>query len=89
MALPHRIVTDIIEGLDMLDKVIPGVASGSTLVYAPEIKFSALRIITNTALESKIKGLYLAGDGAGLSRDIINAGITGIIAADSIIASGD
>ncbi|OGW12538.1 MAG: FAD-dependent oxidoreductase [Nitrospinae bacterium RIFCSPLOWO2_12_FULL_45_22] len=85
MALPHRIVTDIIEGLDMLDKVIPGVASGSTLLYAPEIKFSALRIITDKTLGSKIKGLYLAGDGAGLSRDIINAAITGIIAADGII----
>jgi uncharacterized protein len=89
MALPHRIVTDIIEGLDMLDKVIPGVASGSTLLYAPEIKFSALRIITNKTLESNIEGLYLAGDGAGLSRDIINAAITGIIAAESIIASTD
>jgi len=85
MALPHRIVTDIIEGLDILDRVIPGVASGSTLLYAPEIKFSALRIITNKRLESKVRRLYFAGDGAGLSRDIVNAAITGIIAAEAIL----
>lgn len=85
MALPHRVVTDIIEGLEMLDRVIPGVASASTLIYAPEIKFSSLRVITDKRLETRVQGLYVAGDGAGLSRDIINAAATGLIVADSIL----
>ncbi len=47
MALPHRIVTNILEGLEKLDKVIPGVALDSTLLYAPEIKFYSMRFIVN------------------------------------------
>jgi len=49
MALPHRVVTDLLEGLDMLDRVVPGVASDSTLLYAPEIKFAAVRPETRAA----------------------------------------
>lgn len=85
MVLPHRILTDILEGLDTLDKIIPGVASSSTLLYAPEVKFSANRIETNNELETPIKGIYVAGDGAGLSRGIIIAAATGVIAARSIL----
>ena len=85
MALPHRIVTDIIEGLEKLDKVIPGVASPSTLLYAPEVKFSANRIYTNKDLETPVEGLFVAGDGAGLSRGIVTAAATGIIAARGIL----
>ena len=87
MALPHRIVTDIEERLEMLDRVIPGVASGAMILYAPEIKFASLRIVTEPSLETRIRNLYVAGDGAGLSRDIINAAATGLIAADHILAS--
>lgn len=85
MALPHRIVTDIIEGLEKLDNVIPGVASSSTLLYAPEVKFSANRIYTNKDLETPLEGLFVAGDGAGLSRGIVTAAATGIIAARGIL----
>jgi uncharacterized FAD-dependent dehydrogenase len=85
MALPHRIVTDILEGLDKLDKIIPGVASPSTLLYAPEIKFSACRIGTNNVLETEIENVFVAGDGAGISRGIVAAAISGIVAAKGII----
>lgn len=85
MALPHRIVTDIKEGLEKLDKVIPGVASGSTLIYAPEIKFYATQIQVDRNMETNIENLFVAGDGAGLSRDIINASATGILAGRGII----
>lgn len=84
MAMPARIVTDIIEGLDMLDKVVPGVASDSTLLYAPEIKFSAQRVISWAGFETQVKGLYAIGDGAGVSRDIVNSAATGIIAGEHI-----
>lgn len=85
MALPHRIVNDIIEGLRKLDYVIPGVASNSTLLYAPEVKFSANRIYTTESLETPIKGIFMAGDGAGLSRGIVTAAATGVMAARSIL----
>ncbi|MCS7373438.1 MAG: NAD(P)/FAD-dependent oxidoreductase [archaeon GB-1867-097] len=85
MVLPHRILTDIIEGLDILDKIIPGVASSSTLLYAPEVKFSANKIETNKNLETPIPKLYVAGDGAGFSRGLVTAAATGIIVARSIL----
>ena len=84
LAYPGRIMMNIIEGLEQLDKVIPGVASDSTLLYAPEIKYSAKRIETNAALETVIPGLYVAGDGAGLSRGIVAAGVSGLLAARDI-----
>ncbi|MBU2617377.1 MAG: NAD(P)/FAD-dependent oxidoreductase [Euryarchaeota archaeon] len=87
MALPYRIVMDIIEGLNMLDHVIPGVASDSTLLYAPEIKFSAMRIITKDGFETPIKGLYTVGDGAGVSRGMVCAAATGLIAAEHLGAT--
>ena len=85
MALPHRIVTNILEGLDQLNTVIPGVASDSTLLYAPEIKFSSMRFIVDNKLESSMDNLFVAGDGAGLSRGIVASAATGIIAARGIM----
>jgi uncharacterized protein len=86
MALPHRIVTDIIEGLERLNDVIPGVHSDSTFLYAPEIKFYSMCIEYDRSMQSSIPGLYIAGDGVGLSRDIINSAATGILAAEGILA---
>ncbi|MFX0071811.1 MAG: NAD(P)/FAD-dependent oxidoreductase [Candidatus Hermodarchaeota archaeon] len=86
MAYPYRFVKDILEGLEILDKVIPGVNNNSTLIYAPEFKRSAKRIDINSQLESnQIKNIFFAGDGAGLSRGIVGAAVTGIIAARGII----
>ncbi|MCK5547527.1 MAG: NAD(P)/FAD-dependent oxidoreductase, partial [Thermoplasmata archaeon] len=68
MALPHRIVMDIIEGLEVLDEIIPGVANDSTLLYAPEIKFYAMEVTVDDKMETNIKNLFAAGDGVGLSR---------------------
>ncbi|MHA1150369.1 MAG: NAD(P)/FAD-dependent oxidoreductase [Promethearchaeota archaeon] len=86
MAYPYRFVKDILEGLEILDKVIPGVNNNSTLLYAPEFKRSAKRVETNDNLESiSVKNLFFAGDGAGVSRGIVGAALTGIIAAKGII----
>lgn len=85
MALPHRVMMDIIEGLEKLNEVIPGVASDSTLLYAPEIKFYATQIQVDKNMESTIKNLFAAGDGAGLSRGIIPAAATGILAARGVL----
>ncbi|MBN2015008.1 MAG: NAD(P)/FAD-dependent oxidoreductase [Candidatus Altiarchaeota archaeon] len=88
MALPHRVMMDIIEGLEKLNEVIPGVASDSTLLYAPEIKFYATQIQVNENMESNVKNLFAAGDGAGLSRGIIPAAATGILAARGLMRKG-
>ena len=85
MAMPHRIVADILEGLEKLDEIIPGVASSSTLLYAPEIKFSANRIMTNSDLETPAENIFVAGDGAGLSRGLVTAAATGVIAGRGIL----
>lgn len=85
MALPGRIVTNLQEGLDQLDRVIPGVASNSSLLYAPEVKLYAMRIAVDEKMETDLEDLFVAGDGAGLSRDIVNASATGILAARGIM----
>lgn len=85
MALPGRIVTNLQEGLDQLDKIIPGVASNSTLLYAPEVKLYAMQIGVDDNFQTDTENLFVAGDGAGLSRDIVNAGVTGILAARGIL----
>jgi len=86
MAFPYRFIVDILEGLKILDKVIPGVNNSSTLIYAPEFKRSAKRIATNEYLESiQIPGMFFAGDGAGVSRGIVGAAVTGIIAAEGLV----
>jgi uncharacterized FAD-dependent dehydrogenase len=86
MSLPHRIVTDILEGLDMLDRVVPGVASDATLLYAPEIKFAAIRPETREHFETAvIDNLYVAGDGAGVTRGIVPAAAMGLEVASGIL----
>ena len=86
MAMPARIVEDIVEGLDMLAKVIPGVNEEHTLIYAPEVKFKSVRLdITNKMETKRIKNLFTVGDGAGVSGGIVTAAATGLIAAREII----
>ena len=71
LALPYRIVTDIFEGLQRLNRIMPGVNNDDTLIYAPEAKFHALRIKNSDGyLQTSIPGIYVAGDGAGLSREL-------------------
>ena len=80
MAVPYRIVKNTLEGLEKLNKVLPGINSGSTLLYAPEVKYRGSKIKTNKTLETSMKNLFVAGDGAGVSGNIIGAAVTGIMA---------
>lgn len=86
MALPERILTNLIEGLESLNAVIPGISNDETLLYAPEIKFFATQIKTDNYLETAIRGMYVAGDGPGVAGNIVSAAATGIIPAKQIIA---
>ncbi len=85
MALPERILTNLIEGLEVLNFVVPGISNDETLLYAPEIKFFATQVETDSYLETAIKGMYVAGDGPGVAGNIVSAAATGIIPAKRII----
>ena len=86
MALPERILTNIIDGLEKLNHVVRGVANDETLLYAPEIKFFATQVETTSDLETKVKGMFVAGDGPGVAGNIVSASATGLIPAKAIIA---
>lgn len=88
VALPERIVDNLRDGLEQLNQVLPGVANEETLLYAPEIKFFATQIETREGLETAVNGLFVAGDGPGVSGNIVAAAATGIIPAKHILGNG-
>ncbi len=85
LAYPGRAIDDILDALERLDKVIPGVADDSTLLYAPEVKFYSLKLKVDEWMRTNIPYIYAIGDGAGVSRGIVGAAVTGLIAAESIL----
>lgn len=84
-AYPGRIVRNLQESLELLARVIPGVAHPSTIIYVPEIKFYDVRYPTSRELETDVPGLFVAGDGAGKSRGIVGAAVNGLMAAEGIL----
>jgi len=84
MALPERILTNLMEGLEKLNQVVPGVANEETLLYAPEIKFFAMQVDANQDLETTVQGLFVAGDGPGVAGNIVGAAATGLLPAKAI-----
>jgi uncharacterized FAD-dependent dehydrogenase len=85
LILPHRIITNILEGLEKLDKIIPGVNNDETLLYGPEIKFFSNEIDTNDKFKLNDYDIYFIGDGAGKAGNIVVAAATGLIAARDIL----
>jgi hypothetical protein len=84
-AYPGRIVRNLQESLELLTRVIPGVAHPSTAIYVPEIKFYDVRYPTSDHLETNVPNLFVAGDGAGKSRGIVGAAVNGLMAAEGIL----
>ncbi len=85
LVLPHRIITNILEGLEKLDKIIPGVNNDETLLYGPEIKFFSNEIETDNNFKLKDHNIYFVGDGSGKAGNIVTAAATGLIAARNIV----
>ena len=85
LVLPHRIIMNILEGLEKLDRIIPGVANDDTLLYGPEIKFFSNEIETNNKFKLDNYNIYFVGDGAGKAGNIVTAAATGIVAAQDIL----
>jgi uncharacterized FAD-dependent dehydrogenase len=83
--LPYRCLADIMEMLEALDRLAPGVASPYTLLYGAEVKFYSNRVRLRRGLQTAIKGLYAVGDGAGVTRGLSQSAVSGLIAARNII----
>ncbi len=85
LVMPHRIITNILEGLEILDRIIPGVNNDDTLLYGPEIKFFSNEIETDNNFKLQEDNIYFIGDGSGKAGNIVTAAATGLVAARDII----
>lgn len=82
--LPYRHLTDILEFLEAMDALAPGVASPSTLLYGVEVKFYSSRLDLDSQLQTPVRGLYAVGDGAGVTRGLVQSAASGVVAARAI-----
>ncbi len=89
LVLPYRQLLSIIEMLYALDKIAPGVASRYTLLYGVEVKFYSARVkLTNNLETQGVKNMFCIGDGAGVTRGLIQASASGVLAARTIASRG-
>jgi uncharacterized FAD-dependent dehydrogenase len=83
--LPYRYLSDIKEMLQALDTIAPGIQSRDTLLYGVEVKFYSSHSQLSNVLESKIQNMFTIGDGAGVTRGLIQASASGVIVAREIM----
>jgi hypothetical protein len=84
LVLPYRHFLAILEMLKALDQVAPGVYSPHTLLYGVEVKFYSSRLEVSRTLETKVNNLFVAGDGAGITRGLAQASLSGVMAGREI-----
>lgn len=82
--LPQRCLTSIVEALKAFNNIAPGLYSKNTLLYGVEVKFYSSKFETNDKFETAIKNLYAIGDGAGITRGLMQASVTGVVVARDI-----
>lgn len=87
--LPYRIMTDLIEFIERLDVLAPGIAGPNTLMYGVEVKFYSSRVAVDSNMSTRIDGLYAIGDGAGITRGLLQSGASGVVAARAIAETRD
>ena len=85
LVLPKRILDGIIEMIYALDKVAPGTANDDTLLYGVEVKFYNMEVEVSEALESRYDGLYIIGDGSGITHSLSHASASGVFVARDIV----
>ena len=83
--LPYRHLTGLMEMLQAMDKLAPGVASSHTLLYGVEVKFYSCQLHLSPCLETEVSNMFATGDGAGVSRGLIQASASGVVAAREIL----
>ncbi|MDZ4654290.1 MAG: FAD-dependent oxidoreductase [Coriobacteriia bacterium] len=86
--LPYRHLADILEFLDAMDTLAPGVADDGTLLYGIEVKFYSSRLELDSMLQTQVAGLYAIGDGAGVTRGLVQSSASGLVAARSVVRGG-
>ncbi|MDO4187896.1 MAG: NAD(P)/FAD-dependent oxidoreductase [Lachnospiraceae bacterium] len=85
LVLPKRILDGIIDMIYALDKIAPGTANDDTLLYGVEVKFYNMEVAVDEHLESKYKGLYIIGDGSGITHSLSHASASGVYVAREIV----
>jgi hypothetical protein len=85
LVLPYRYVVTILEMLHALDELAPGVASRHTLLYGVEVKFYSCRIQLTPEMETQVENLFACGDGAGVTRGLVQASASGLVTARAIL----
>ena len=85
LVLPKRILDGIMEMIYALDKIAPGTANDDTLLYGVEVKFYNMEVLVNEKLESCHKGLYIIGDGSGITHSLSHASASGIYVARNLL----
>ena len=85
LVLPKRILDGIIEMIYALDKIAPGTANDDTLLYGVEVKFYNMDVKLNDHLETPYKGLYIIGDGSGVTHSLSHASASGVFVARDIL----
>ena len=78
-------MTDILQFIRSMDKVVEGFANPENLLYAPEIKFYSNKVVINQEFETSVKGLYSIGDGGGMTRGLMMASASGVQMARNLI----
>lgn len=84
LVFPYRHLIDILEMLHAMDDMVPGVCSRNTLLYGVEVKFYSSRLQLDERLETGVRNLFAAGDGAGVTRGLVQAASSGLLAAEGI-----
>jgi len=84
-ALPYRYLKSIVEMIQAMDKLVPGIASPYSLLYGIEVKFYSGRLKLTPGLETEVSNMFAAGDGAGVSRGLVQASASGIVAAREVL----
>ncbi len=88
-ALPYRTLTNILNFMQAMDKVVPGFASPETLLYAPEIKFYSNRVLMDQSMHTNVKNLSCLGDASGWTRGLMMSSTMGVLMARAVLREED
>ena len=89
LVLPKRLLDGVIEMIYALDKIAPGTANDDTLLYGVEVKFYNMEVQVDSTLQTRYQGLYIIGDGSGITHSLSHASASGVHVARSIAKKED